>query len=84
MLESAVMKVCNKPMLAFVLALIMVYWFNGAKGRPLLLRRALSSSESSASQALRDLRSRKKDPFVKVDSSFREIPTSSSNPTQNK
>ncbi|CAO2824646.1 unnamed protein product [Amaranthus hypochondriacus] len=68
------MKVYYKTIvLILVLALILLSWSNGVQARLLLV----------SSQSLKHLQSHK-NPFKKVDSSFRRIPPSRSNPTQNK
>ncbi|GAB4849981.1 hypothetical protein Ancab_029280 [Ancistrocladus abbreviatus] len=64
--------------------MILLSWFNEAKGRALAMRRTLSSSMAAASEAFRDVQSRENNPYKKVESSFRRIPPSRSNPTQNK
>ncbi|KAJ0075863.1 hypothetical protein Patl1_33865 [Pistacia atlantica] len=71
--------------MAFVLlllSLILSTWLSRAQaeGRPV----AKVSTMATSSQALKDLQADKKHPFKKVDSSFRRIPPSTSNPTQNK
>ncbi|GAB2268872.1 hypothetical protein Dimus_003815 [Dionaea muscipula] len=78
------MKVYYKPMLAFVLAFILLSCVNGVLGRKLTSGLRVSSSVSTASETLRDVESRKEDPMVKVESVARSIPSSRSNPTQNK
>lgn len=42
------------------------------------------SKTASASQAVKDLQTKKKTPYKQVGSCFRRIPPSASNPTQNK
>ncbi|KAL5822256.1 hypothetical protein ACOSQ3_020162 [Xanthoceras sorbifolium] len=74
--------------LVLLLSLILSTWLNRAQaeGRPVpqQVRSSSLSSMASSSQAFKDLQADKKHPFKKVDSSFRRIPPSTSNPTQNK
>lgn len=58
-----------------------------AAARPLaktLSSSASRSSTASSSQAIKDLQADKKNSYKQVDSCFRKIPPSTSNPTQNK
>ncbi|XVF74221.1 hypothetical protein PTKIN_Ptkin13bG0093100 [Pterospermum kingtungense] len=69
-------------LLAVLLSVLLSTWVNSkahAEARP--IRQAQSSSSS---QALGDLQADKKIPQKKVDSSFRRVPPSTSNPIQNK
>ncbi|KAL9460664.1 hypothetical protein AB3S75_003796 [Citrus x aurantiifolia] len=52
-----------------------------AEARP---QAQVQSAMASTSQAIKDLHGDKKHPFKHVDSSFRKIPRSGPNPTQNK
>uniref|UniRef100_A0A803KQU5 Uncharacterized protein n=1 Tax=Chenopodium quinoa TaxID=63459 RepID=A0A803KQU5_CHEQI len=65
---------CKTLVLVLVFALVLLSWSSGAQARLL----------GVSSQTLKHLRSDMKKPFKKVDSSFRMIPPSRSNPTQNK
>ncbi|KAL4584496.1 hypothetical protein LXL04_009099 [Taraxacum kok-saghyz] len=75
----------SKTMAAFFLALIFILasWSSGVQATRLLSRDVSFSSPSSES-TMKDLHATKKKPFKKVKSSFRRIPPSRSNPTQNK
>lgn len=55
-----------------------------ARGFPPLTQVPSSSSNSSSSQIVKDLQADKKSPLKHVNSSFRKIPPSTSNPIQNK
>ncbi|XP_052183727.1 uncharacterized protein LOC127795842 [Diospyros lotus] len=79
------MKSCSRSVAAFALALVLILlsWPNGAETARLLLKKAQTSAMVS-SQALKDLQEGRRDPFRKVESSFRRIPPSRSNPKQNK
>ncbi|XP_044497113.1 uncharacterized protein LOC123219305 [Mangifera indica] len=71
--------------MAYVLLLLSVIlstWLSRAQVEARPIREV--STMPSSSQALKDLQTDKKYPFKKVDSSFRRIPPSTSNPTQNK
>ncbi|KAJ9190476.1 hypothetical protein P3X46_001674 [Hevea brasiliensis] len=74
--------------LALLLLISLSGWLNRsqAEGRPLSQAPSSSSASSmaSTSQAFRDLPVAENNPFKKLDSSFRRIPPSTSNPTQNK
>ncbi|PSS18151.1 Tyrosine recombinase [Actinidia chinensis var. chinensis] len=73
-----------RSLAAFVLALVLILHFGprGAQASRLLL--AKTPSSAVASQALKDFQPDGKERYKKVDSSFRTIPPSRSNPTQNK
>ncbi|KAJ4834583.1 hypothetical protein Tsubulata_040729, partial [Turnera subulata] len=70
--------------LALLLSLVLSAWINRAQaeGRP--VKSPASFKTSTSQHATMDLRADKKNPFKKVESSFRRIPPSTSNPTQNK
>ncbi|KAG8643171.1 hypothetical protein MANES_11G012400v8 [Manihot esculenta] len=75
--------------LALLLTIFLSGWPNKAQaeGRPIPQASSSSTSTSfmaSTSQAFRDIPVAEKNPFKQVDSSFRKIPPSTSNPTQNK
>ncbi|KAH7546990.1 hypothetical protein FEM48_Zijuj01G0259600 [Ziziphus jujuba var. spinosa] len=58
-----------------------------ATARPLAKMLSSSASRSSAassSKSFKDLQADRKNPYKQVDSCFRRIPPSTSNPTQNK
>ncbi|KMT04729.1 hypothetical protein BVRB_7g169100 [Beta vulgaris subsp. vulgaris] len=65
---------CKTIVLVLVLGLVLLSWSSGARARLLVV----------SSQSLKHLRSHEKNPSKNVDSSFRRIPPSRSNPTQNK
>ncbi|KAG6668987.1 hypothetical protein I3843_01G203500 [Carya illinoinensis] len=68
--------------LTFALSLLSFLWPGGAgDNRPLTQG---SSFSGSSSQALKDLQGDRKNPYKQVDSCFRKIPPSTSNPIQNK
>ncbi|KAK3025127.1 hypothetical protein RJ639_043909 [Escallonia herrerae] len=80
-----------RTLAALLLAVLMILhsWPKRAEATTRLLlqikpQSSLASSEASSSQTLRDVQADKKDPMKQVDSSFRKIPPSRSNPTQNK
>ncbi|KAL2234851.1 UNVERIFIED_CONTAM: hypothetical protein Sindi_1217300 [Sesamum indicum] len=70
-------------MAAFVLVLLLVMRLNYLPRAKATRMRPLVASPSS-SQTLKDLHDREKSPYKKMKSSFRRIPPSRSNPTQNK
>ncbi|KAJ4827601.1 hypothetical protein Tsubulata_026407 [Turnera subulata] len=74
--------------LALLLSLVLSAWINRAQaeGRPVKSPASFSVSDktSTSQHATKDLRVDKKNPFKKAESSFRRIPPSTSNPTQNK
>ncbi|XP_062155528.1 uncharacterized protein LOC133863555 [Alnus glutinosa] len=65
------------------LSLISLFWPNGAQAHARPFPHAPPFSESS-SQALKDLQADRKNPDKQLDSCFRRIPPSTSNPIQNK
>ncbi|KAF9685367.1 hypothetical protein SADUNF_Sadunf03G0047200 [Salix dunnii] len=72
--------------LALILSLLFSAWLNKvqAEDRSLAPPSTTSmSSKASTSQASKDLQANKR-PFKTIGSSFRRIPPSNSNPTQNK
>ncbi|XVE51776.1 hypothetical protein DITRI_Ditri02bG0068300 [Diplodiscus trichospermus] len=73
--------------LTLLLSVLLPTWVNKAQAEARQIRQAHSSSVSSkgsSSQALGDLQGEEKNPQKQVDSSFRRIPPSTSNPIQNK
>ncbi|XWS16100.1 hypothetical protein CRYUN_Cryun34aG0056600 [Craigia yunnanensis] len=73
--------------LTLLLSVLLSTWVNKAQVEARPIRQGHSSSVSSngsSSQALGDLQAEKKNPQKQVDSSFRRIPPSTSNPIQNK
>ncbi|KAK6284236.1 hypothetical protein POUND7_003188 [Theobroma cacao] len=73
--------------LTLLLSLLLSSWANTAQAEARPIRHPQSSSVSgkaSSSQALGDLQADKIIPRTQVDSSFRRIPPSNSNPIQNK
>ncbi|XAR49827.1 hypothetical protein NMG60_11003980 [Bertholletia excelsa] len=68
--------------LAVAIILILLSWSTQAQASRLLLMKAHSSS--GASQSHKELRVDSKNPYKRLGSSFRTIPPSRSNPTQNK
>ncbi|CAL8130830.1 unnamed protein product [Prunus armeniaca] len=83
------MKTWSRVLAALALALSMVLstWpdIATAQARPLTSASASKKAASaSSSQGLEDLEAKKKNPYKQVGSSFRRIPPSTSNPTQNK
>ncbi|XVF27155.1 hypothetical protein REPUB_Repub14bG0082200 [Reevesia pubescens] len=75
--------------LTLLLSVLLSAWVNKAQAEARPIPQAHSSSVSSngkgsSSQALGDLQADKKKPQKQVDSSFRKIPPSTSNPIQNK
>ncbi|ONI15212.1 hypothetical protein PRUPE_3G030800 [Prunus persica] len=85
------MKTWSRVLAALALALSMVLstWpdIATAQARPLTSASASASKKAasaSSSQGLEDLEAKKKNPYMQVGSSFRRIPPSTSNPTQNK
>ncbi|XP_018850556.1 uncharacterized protein LOC109013067 [Juglans regia] len=79
------MKAWSRAMaaLTFALSLLSLLWPGGAKGDNRQLTKG-SSFSGSSSQALKDLQGDRKNPYKQVDSCFRKIPPSTSNPIQNK
>uniref|UniRef100_A0A7N2LL60 Uncharacterized protein n=1 Tax=Quercus lobata TaxID=97700 RepID=A0A7N2LL60_QUELO len=79
------MKAWSRALAALTMALSLILSFlpNGyqANARPLTQPPSFSVSSS---QALKDLQGKRKIPDKQLDSSFRKIPPSTSNPTQNK
>ncbi|KAL6996183.1 hypothetical protein U1Q18_006317 [Sarracenia purpurea var. burkii] len=72
---------------AFVLALVLILSCPGGTQASTRFLLAKAPYSSVASQALKDLKPDRKDPFNKVEtveSSFQKIPPSKSNPIQNK
>ncbi|KAJ4717703.1 Transmembrane protein [Melia azedarach] len=71
--------------LVLMLSLILSTWLNKAQaeGRPMASSSSVSAMAPS-SQAFENLHRDEKHPFEKVNSSFRRIPPSISNPIQNK
>ncbi|KZV43466.1 hypothetical protein F511_09909 [Dorcoceras hygrometricum] len=75
----------------YILALVLILHFHRHEAQAARVTKELKETQipSSAgvnpsSQALKDLQVKEKNPYKKVKSSFRAIPPSRSNPTQNK
>ncbi|XP_022886807.1 uncharacterized protein LOC111402678 [Olea europaea var. sylvestris] len=76
-----------RMMISLVLALVLILQshLHEAQGARLMTEtKASSKSIDSSTQAFRSLHPDEKNPFKKVKSSFRKVPPSRSNPTQNK
>ncbi|KAJ6706184.1 hypothetical protein OIU79_010770 [Salix purpurea] len=72
--------------LVLILSLLFSAWLNKAQAEDRSMAPPSTpsvSSKASTSQASKDLQANK-NPFKKIGSSFRRIPPSNSNPTQNK
>ncbi|KAB2613150.1 hypothetical protein D8674_035466 [Pyrus ussuriensis x Pyrus communis] len=84
------MKRWSRILAALALAISMIFstWPNiaTAEARPLASASAAASKAafSTLSQVLKDLEAGKKNPNKQIGSSFRRIPPSTSNPTQNR
>ncbi|KAL7162812.1 hypothetical protein ACSBR2_043152 [Camellia fascicularis] len=78
------MKSYLRSLAAFVLALLLILHSLPSQAQASRVVLAKAHSSSVASQTVKDLHTKKKDPFKKLDSSSRMIPPSTSNPTQNK
>ncbi|KAG2702245.1 hypothetical protein I3760_06G081400 [Carya illinoinensis] len=78
------MKSCHRALaaLTFALSLLSLLCPGGAGDNRRLTQG--SSFSGSSSQALKDLQEDRKNPYKQVDSCFRKIPPSTSNPIQNK
>ncbi|CAN6701359.1 unnamed protein product [Malus baccata var. baccata] len=72
--------------LALAIAMIFSTWPNTAtaEARPLASAAASKAAFSTLSQVLKDFEADKKNPNKQIGSSFRRIPPSTSNPTQNR
>jgi hypothetical protein len=79
------MKIWSRALAALIVALSLILssWPNGYQANARPLTQASSFSVSSP-QAFKDLQRESKKPYKQLDSSFRKIPPSTSNPTQNK
>ncbi|KAJ9179479.1 hypothetical protein P3X46_011263 [Hevea brasiliensis] len=69
--------------LALLLSIFLSGWLNQAQAEGLPVPQASSTSASSMASTSQTFPVAEKNPFKQVDSSFRKIPPSTSNPTQN-